>query len=178
MMTKLDRGVSLAAIAVIAVALGIGPAQARGGLKAETVELTLAHECGVLEEACDANANVSAVTAFAFRLQPIQETVWTGIAENLLPPSSGAVYRLFNRDSTHLECDGSDDGGADHFHASAPFELDQDGNIPSPTTLGSTYIDVEDTVDICRADGSGGWVLILTGSLKGGAQSGGKNPNK
>lgn len=68
MMTKPDRGVSLAAIAVIAVALGTDPAHARGGpsIIAETAELLPVaglsdSECAAEsfgDTGCSANANV------------------------------------------------------------------------------------------------------------------------
>lgn len=173
MMTKLDRGLSLAAIAVIAVALGAGPAQARGGLKAETVELLPVPGLIIADESVngDPNANASAVTAYQSKRQPAPTTtVWTAIAEDLLP---GEIYHLFNRDPDGIECDTND------YNVVLPLV---DGNLLNATTLGQSSGEAKDTVDVCRAvivdDEIVDWVWILTGSLKGGAQGGGKNPNK
>lgn len=162
------RGTGLATVAVTAIALAAGPAQARGGLKAQTAALTLAQDCSLLPESCDANANVSAVTAYQPHYPDQTTTVWTAIAENL---QAGEIYYLFNRDA------GSDVCNTDDYHVVLPLV---DGNLPNATTLGQSSGEPQDTVDVCRAITNTSneiidWVWVLTGTFTGGASSGGKN---
>jgi hypothetical protein len=96
MMTKIYLGVSLAAIAVIAIALGAGPAQARG-LRTATVELLQIDDLSCdesFEDTCNANANASAVTAKSFGRDTSEYTLWTAIADDLLPETQYGLYSL------------------------------------------------------------------------------------
>lgn len=180
-MTKLDRGVSLAAIAIIAVALAAGPAHARGGLKAQTVELLLAEgvPCDPTGESteiesCDANANASAVTAYESKRNPAPtSTIWTAIAENLL---DGPTYHLFNRDpDVVMDVDACNDG---NFIANLTLYL-YEGNIANPTMIGEPSPgEPSDTVDICREESVDNWIWVLPGSFTGGASGGGKDNNR
>lgn len=173
MMTQLERCVALAGVAVVAVTLAAGSAHARGGLKAQTVELlpVAGLDTGAESLSGNPNANASAVTAFNFILTGAKSTVWTAIAEDLL---ANTEYGLFNlRSGAPIEdCSLGDFIGA--------FTTDASGNLPEPTTIGTETERVENVVYVCR-DPLGlddGPLLILSGELKSGGQSGGKNPNK
>lgn len=183
MMTTIYRGLSLAAVAVITVALMAGPAHARG-LRTATVELLPVDTGNVCDESfedtCNANANASAVTAKSFGRDTSEYTLWTAIADDLWPETKYGLYSLRSpRTVVDLQsgvCVESERVLSDSFKTNV-F-----GQLAEPTTIGTTPIHDTNVVYVCRLTDEIGLpaepVLILSGELTGGASSGGKNNNR
>ena len=174
MMTKIYLGVNLAAVAVIAVALGVGPAHA-GGLRTATVELLPIEGLPCAEsfgDTCNANANASAVTAKSFGRDPAKYTLFTAIAEDLWPYKT--LYGLYSLRSTRT-IEQLISEGCEPDERIGTFETNDGGDLPEPTTIGTVEVIDTNVVYVCREAGP---YLILLGSLTGGASSGGKNRNR
>jgi hypothetical protein len=192
MMTKMVGSLSLAAVAVIAVALMAGPAHARGGLTAETVELLPVGGISLCDESidsvtCEPNANASAVTAYESKRNPAPtSTVWTAIAEDLLPNRLYGLYNLNDENKTisqltDADCDSDLDTPVNFI---GTFGTNIDGNLPDPTRIddGSALgAPATDIVFVCRETPEVGLPtprLILSSQLGGGASGGGKDKNR